>query len=253
MVTILLSNDDGYDAPGLTALEEALSGLGRLVIVAPDREQSGSAHSLTLNHPLRVHRIAEDRYRVDGTPTDCVNLAMFQILKSGRPDLVVSGINCGYNLGDDVTYSGTVAAALEGVLLEVPSFAVSVASKRPVDYGPAAQIARQLAETILENGLPQATLLNVNVPPRPHRGVRITRQGRRVYTEGVVERTDPQGRAYYWIGGPPPTWHPDDDSDFAAAQRGEISVTPLQLDLTNHKFLDELRSWKLSFHEEGSE
>jgi 5'-nucleotidase len=253
MATILISNDDGYDAPGLRAMAEGLAGLGRVVVVAPDREQSGAAHALTLNHPLRVHRIREDHYRVEGTPTDCVNLGIFHLLKGQRPDLVVSGINCGYNLGDDVTYSGTVAAALEGLLLEVPSFAVSLSSQAPQDYGPAADVARTVATTVLERGLPADTLLNINVPPVAHRGMRITRQGRRLYSEGVVERTDPQGRTYYWIGGPPPTWRPDPLSDFAAVQRGEVSVTPLHLDLTHHRVLEEIRGWNLPFCEEGVE
>ena len=173
-MTILISNDDGYDAPGLKALEEELSRLGRVVVVAPDREQSGAAHSLTLNHPLRVHEVGEDRYRVEGTPTDCVNLAIFQLLKDGRPDLVVSGINRGYNLGDDVTYSGTVAAALEGVLLEIPSFAISLNSRGEVDFGPAARVAGQVARLVLAQGLPRDTLLNINVPSGDPREMRIT-------------------------------------------------------------------------------
>ncbi len=246
-MTILISNDDGYDAPGLKALEEELSRLGRVVVVATDSEQSGAAHSLTLNHPLRVHPVGENRYRVEGTPTDCVNLAIFQLLKDGRPDLVVSGINRGYNLGDDVTYSGTVAAALEGVLLEIPSFAISLNSRGEVDFGPAARVAAQVARLVLAQGLPRDTLLNINVPSGDPKEMRITRQGRRVYSEGVVERTDPQGRAYYWIGGPPPSWHPDPQSDFAAVQRGEVSVTPLHLDLTNHRVLQEMRDWDLPF------
>lgn len=246
-MTILLSNDDGYDAPGLKALEQELSSLGRVVVVAPDREQSGAAHSLTLNHPLRVHQVDENCYRVEGTPTDCVNLAIFQLLKDDRPNLVVSGINRGYNLGDDVTYSGTVAAALEGVLLEIPSFAVSLNSRGAVDFGPAARVAGQVARLVLAQGLPRDTLLNINVPSGDPTEMRITRQGRRVYSEGVVERTDPQGRAYYWIGGPPPSWHPDPQSDFAAVERGEVSVTPLHLDLTNHRVLPEMRDWDLPF------
>lgn len=246
-MTILLCNDDGYDAPGLNALEAELSVLGPVVVVAPDREQSGAAHSLTLNHPLRVHQVAENRYRVEGTPTDCVNLAVFQLLKDRRPDLVVSGINRGYNLGDDVTYSGTVAAALEGVLLQIPSFAISLTSRGGQDFGPAARVAGQVARLVLANGLPKDTLLNINVPSGEPKEMRITRQGRRIYTEGVVERIDPQGRAYYWIGGPAPSWQPDPQSDFAAVQRGEVSVTPLHLDLTNHRVLQELRGWDLPF------
>ena len=247
MATILLSNDDGFDAPGLAALADGLASLGRIIVVAPDREQSGSSHSLTLHQPLRVKRIAEDRYRVEGTPTDCIHLAVLHLMKGSRPDLVVSGINRGYNLGDDVTYSGTVAAALEALLLGVPSIAMSRGSRPPLEFGPSAEIAMLLARQVLERGLPRGTFLNVNVPPGEGHGFRVTRQGRRVYGQGVIERLDPKGRAYYWVGGEPPGARPDPGSDLAAVARGEVSVTPLHGDWTNHAAQDVLGKWELPF------
>ena len=245
MSIILLSNDDGYDAPGLAALADALSPLGRIVVVAPDRNLSGSSHAMTLRQPVRVEPMQPDRYRVEGTPTDCVNLAIAHLLKGSRPDLVVSGINCGHNLGDDVTYSGTVAAALEALLLEVPAIAVSRASTPPVDYSAAAAVARRLAEEVLARGLPRDTLLNVNVPPGEGHAVEVTRQGRRVYGKGVEERQDPLGRTYYWIGGQSAGARPDPDSDLASVARGKVSVTPLHSDWTNHAAREALRGWEL--------
>lgn len=257
MTTILVTNDDGIGVPGLTVLARALSALGRVVIVAPDRDQSAVSHALTLKQPLRVRRHSEDAYSVDGTPTDCVNLAVFNILGK-KLDLVVSGINRGYNLGDDVTYSGTVAAAFEGTLLGYPSIAVSRAALTesgfsgpnwPHDpeetYESAAAFAALLARRVLANGMPEDTLLNVNVPLPPLRGVRVTRLGRRVYTEGVIERLDPSGRQYYWIGGAPPEWTHDPRSDHAAVSDGCVSVTPLHLDLTHDRVMEELSGWRL--------
>jgi len=251
MATVLLSNDDGYDASGLRALADALRPLGRVVVVAPDRNRSGSSHAMTLHYPVRVEQLEEDRYRVDGTPTDCVNLGIVHLLREARPDLVVSGINRGYNLGDDVTYSGTVAAALEALLLGVPAIAVSRSPALPLDYAAAASIATRLARETLRRGLPPDTLLNVNVPAGGEHPVRITRQGRRVYEEGVEERRDPKGRVYYWIGGGPSKSLPDPTSDLAAVERGEISVTPLHCDWTNHAALERLRGWDLPFAAEA--
>jgi len=255
--TILVTNDDGLGVPGLTVLARALSGVGRVVIVAPDRDQSAVSHALTLKQPLRVRRHAENIYSVDGTPTDCVNLGIFNILCK-RVDLVVSGINRGYNLGDDVTYSGTVAAAFEGTLLGYPSFAVSRAAMTdsgfsganwphdPEDtYECAAAFAAGLARQILGRGMPEDTILNVNVPLPPVRGVRTTRLGKRIYKEGVVERFDPSGRQYYWIGGTPPEWTEDSRSDYAAVVDGCVSVTPLHLDLTNDRVMATIASWNL--------
>jgi 5'-nucleotidase len=257
VTTILVTNDDGIGVPGLTALARALSEVGRVVVVAPDRDQSAVSHALTLTHPLRVKRHAEDVYSVDGTPTDCVNLGVFNIL-SKKVDLVVSGINRGFNLGDDVTYSGTVAAAFEGRLLGYPAIAVSRSVLPPhapresawpheleETYEPAAAFATVLARTVLEKGIPDDTLLNVNVPLPPLRSVRVTRLGRRVYTEGVIERLDPSGRQYYWIGGAPPEWTHDPRSDHAAVSDGCVSVTPLHLDLTHDRVMEELSGWRL--------
>ena len=251
MARILVANDDGIDAPGIGALAAALAPVGDVVVVAPDREQSGSAHSLTLHHPLRVKELGPDRFAVQGTPTDCINLGIFHLMKDHRPDLVVSGINHGYNLGDDVTYSGTVAAALEAALLEVPSFAISRSSEPPLDFTAAGEIACVVARQILERGLPADTLLNVNVPPGGRGAMRITRQGRRIYSEGIVERHDPKGRTYFWIGGDPPGARPDPQSDFAAVARGEVSITPLHLDWTNEQALVSLRDWELPFATES--
>jgi 5'-nucleotidase len=257
VTTILVTNDDGIGVPGLTALARALTSVGRVVIVAPDRDQSAVSHALTLTHPLRVKRHAEDIYSVDGTPTDCVNLGVFNILEK-KVDLLVSGINRGYNLGEDVTYSGTVAAAFEGRLLGYPAFAVSRALLPAQDpgtvawpqemeesYEPAASFAAGLARTVLERGMPDDAVLNVNVPLAPLRGVRVTRLGRRIYTEGVIERLDPSGRQYFWIGGSPPTWTADERSDHHAVTSGCISVTPLHLDMTHDRLMDTLVSWNL--------
>jgi len=242
---ILLTNDDGIGAAGLRCLEEALGPLGRLTVIAPDREQSASSHALTLHRPLRVNRQGKTLYSVDGTPTDCVNLGILNLLAE-RPRLVVSGINRGLNLGDDITYSGTVAAAFEGTLLGIPSFAVSQeAGEEEPDFSRAAGFAAVLAQKVLDHPFPPGILLNVNVPAGTPRGVRRTRQGRRIYHQGVVERTDPAGRQYYWLGGIPPRWDEGADSDFAAIRDGYISVTPLHLDLTHQPFLKELENWDL--------
>jgi len=245
--SILVTNDDGIAAPGIHVLARELSAVGEVTIIAPDREQSASSHALTLHRPLRVNRQGDRLYSVDGTPTDCINLGILNLLAS-RPRLVVSGINRGMNLGDDITYSGTVAAAFEGTLLGVPSFAVSQeVDEREVDFGRAARYAALLARRILEHPLPPGTLLNVNVPRSQPKGTRLTRQGRRTYHQGVVERTDPSGRQYYWLGGIPPRWDEDPDSDFAAIREGYVSLTPLHLDLTHYPLLEEMKNSGLSF------
>jgi 5'-nucleotidase len=242
---ILITNDDGFGAEGLKALEESLSDLGDVWVVAPDREQSGQGHALTLNHPLRLERRGPRHVAVQGTPTDCIYLGVNQILP-GRPSLVASGINRGTNLGDDITYSGTVSAAFEATLMNVPAFAISQQSwEGRIDYERASRFARTLSEEVLGRGLPPDTLLNVNVPHVPARGVRVTRQGKRLYPGGVIERRDPKGRTYYWIGGAPAEWEADPESDFAALEEGFISLTPLHLDLTNHRVLEEVRRWRL--------
>ena len=247
-VSILITNDDGYGAEGLKALEESLSAIGTVWVIAPDREQSGQGHALTLNEPLRFQRRAGRHFVVQGTPTDCVYLGINTILsREERPGIVVSGINRGYNLGDDITYSGTVSAAFEATLMSLPAFAISqeIGRDTAVDFTAAARCARVLAEAILARGMPPDTLLNVNVPRHPPKGLRITHQGRRIYPGGVIERYDPKGRAYYWIGGQPADWEDDPKSDFAALADGLVSVTPLHLDLTNYKVMDHIRRWKL--------
>jgi 5'-nucleotidase len=246
--SILVTNDDGIAAPGLHALARELATVGEVTLIAPDREQSAASHALTLHRPLRVNRQAERVFSVDGTPTDCINLGILNLL-AVRPRLVVSGINRGMNLGDDITYSGTVAAAFEGTLLGVPSFAVSQEAKPgETDFNTAARYAALLARRVLDSPLPAGTLLNVNVPRGEPKGTRLTRQGRRTYHQGVVERTDPSGRRYYWLGGIPPEWDEDPDSDFAAIREGFVSLTPLHLDLTHYPLLHELQERGLELH-----
>jgi 5'-nucleotidase len=248
-ICILVTNDDGVQAEGLRRLRRAVSGLGRVVVVAPERQQSGASHALTLSDPLRSNEVEKDVIAVDGTPTDCVLLAMRGLLET-RPSLLVSGMNHGPNLGDDVTYSGTVAAAFEGTLLGLPSIAISVSSWEECQFDAAERFATTIAKSVLENGLPEGTLLNVNVPsipPEEVKGVKVTKLGKRVYRDAVVKKTDPRGRAYYWIGGQPPIWCEGEETDFEAVEHGMISVTPLQLDLTDYKSIHTVRTWDLKF------
>lgn len=244
---ILVTNDDGVFAPGINALGEALRELGRVVVVAPDREKSAVSHSLTLNHPLRIAELAKDMYSVDGTPTDCVHLAMHVILKDQRPDLLVSGINNGGNLGQDVTYSGTVWAALEGHFMGVPSAAVSLVDDRSSDYRPAARFAARVARWIQRKGLPPDTVLNINVPDDPDQDLdrfAITRMGYHRFEESVVGNTDPRGKSYYWIAGRKVPSREGIETDVGAVQAGFISVTPLHADMTKYAALEELKGWK---------
>jgi 5'-nucleotidase len=243
-LNILVSNDDGIHAPGLVALASALEVVGEVNVVAPDREQSAVGHALTLHRPLRVEPLGARRFAVNGTPTDCVNLAILGILPV-RPDVVVSGINSGSNLGDDVTYSGTVSAAMEGSLLGVPALAVSLLDAgEDADYGPAAREAVELTRLLLEERGSGVTLVNVNVPRGEPRGRRLTRLSRRVYSEKVTEERDPRGKLYYWIGAGPPAWESGEDTDFAAVHAGYVSVTPLHLDLTSYDGLQALKAWE---------
>jgi 5'-nucleotidase len=244
---ILVTNDDGIHAAGLTALAGALEELGEVWIVAPDREQSAVGHALTLHRPLRVERLGERKLSVNGTPSDCVNLGVLGILPE-PPVLVVSGINHGSNLGDDVTYSGTVSAAMEGTLLGVPSMAISQADPDVDGFESAVPVARLVAARVLVEGLPAKTLLNVNVPRGEMRGIRMTRLGHRVYREKVVREVDPRGRPYYWIGAGPPEWQEDDASDIAAVHGGLASVTPLHLDLTHYGALGRMADWEGSLN-----
>ncbi len=241
---ILATNDDGVYSPGLTMLASALKDLGEVWVVAPDREQSAVSHSLTLHRPLLVEKIMEKVFSVNGTPTDCVNLAVGGLLP-GKPDLVVSGINKGANLGEDVTYSGTVSAAFEAALMGIPAFAVSMAAREDFIFKTAADFARRLGTAILNQKTGGHTLLNVNVPNLPARevrGVRVTRQGRRVYGGSVLERIDPRGKKYYWIGGDAENWTELPDADHEAVRQGFISVTPLRLDLTDFDAIKGLKA-----------
>ena len=243
---ILLSNDDGIHSAGLKALHEALKDEHEVVVVAPDRERSAAGHSLTLHHPLRVVEVSPGWFSVDGTPTDCVHLALNGLLPEPKPEMVVAGINMGANLGSDITYSGTVAAAFEGTLSGVPAVAVSLASQGPFEFGPAAEFSAELVRKVGHHGLPDNTLLNVNVPDLPRdriRGVHVTRQGKSVYGEAIVEKVDPRGRKYFWIGNGSAEWDPQGDTDLDAVEEGVISITPLHLNLTNEEAHQELMKW----------
>lgn len=243
---ILATNDDGVYSPGLTILAKAVRELGDVYVVAPDREQSAVSHALTLHRPLLVEQVMDRVFAVNGTPTDCVNLAVGGLLPR-MPDIVVSGINKGGNLGDDVTYSGTVSAAFEAALIGLPAIAVSMVARQDFIFQGAAEFAARLARVILDKGLGKGTLLNVNVPnlpPSEIRGVKVTRQGRRIYGGSVLERIDPRGKKYYWIGGEVENWVESPDADHEAVRQGYISVTPLKLDLTDEGALDELRKWE---------
>ena len=247
---ILLSNDDGVLARGLDALRRALEGTGEVFVVAPERDQSGASRSLTLDRPLRVRRMGDRVYSVDGTPTDCVLLAVRGIPDMVRvlPDLIVSGINHGPNLGDDVTYSGTVAAAAEGSLMGITGVAISLSSWEPAHFETAARVARIVVDQLRERPVPAGTLLNINVPDLPFaslRGTQVTRLGRRVYPDVIVAELDPRGKPCYWIGGDKPTWVPGEGTDFEAVEAGFVSITPLRLDLTDHGVLEQVRSWSL--------
>jgi len=238
MTRILVTNDDGYRSDGLHALAQALKGIGAVTIVAPVTEASAIGHALTLRHPLRLESIGDGVYAVDGTPTDCVNIAVTQVLE-GLPDLVVSGINKGWNLGDDVTYSGTVAGALEAALLGIPAIAVSLRQTRgDYDFSHAARAAALMAEALLRRPLPPRTFLNINVPKGQPKGYRATVQAKRNHVTSVAERHDPKGRPYYWIEEGQNDWHPHDRSDYQAVRDGYVSITPLQPDLTAHDILD---------------
>ncbi|MGH8225943.1 MAG: 5'/3'-nucleotidase SurE [Gammaproteobacteria bacterium] len=239
MLSILVSNDDGVNAPGLARLAAALAPLGEVTVVAPDRNRSGASNSLTLDVPLRVTKLANGFLAVNGTPTDCVHLAITGLLDNA-PDLVVSGINHGPNLGDDVLYSGTVAAAMEGRFLGRPAIAVSLVAGEPAHYETAARVARLLVERLEGMALPRETLLNVNVPDRPWAelaGLRATRLGARHRAEHTVRMTDPHARPVYWVGEPGAAADAGEDTDFAAIAAGAVSVTPLTVDLTRHASL----------------
>jgi len=246
---ILCTNDDGYLATGIRVLAAAAHSLGAVTVVAPDREQSATSHSLTLHHPLRARRTPDGVHVVDGTPTDCVILALSELLIE-RPDLCVSGVNHGPNMGEDVLYSGTVAAAMEATVIGIPAIAFSYAGDRPEDLEGWESVVRSVLSSILrQDRFPKDTLFNVNLPstdPADVRGIKVTSLGRRRYAESITRANDPSGKEYFWIGGGSVTWRGPEDSDFQAVQDGYVSVTPLHLDLTNYKLLEEIRAWELT-------
>jgi 5'-nucleotidase len=245
MPCILVTNDDGVHSEGIKALADALKPFGDVTVVAPIQEASAIGHALTLRRPLRIDTIGSGVFAIDGTPTDCVNLAITTVLKR-KPDLIVSGINKGWNLGDDVTYSGTVSGALEGALLEIPSIAVSTQRvKDECEFGPSAVAAASVAHAVLERGLPKFTLLNINTPKGPNKGFKVTVQARRNHVTVVSERMDPRHREYYWIEEGENEWEPHDRSDYQAVRDGYISITPLQPDMTAHEALDYVEGLQL--------
>ncbi len=244
---ILITNDDGIYAPALEKMKQELTPFGRVVIVAPDRDQSATSHSLTLHRPFRIRPHGEDAYSVDGTPTDCVVTAWYGLLEQ-PPNMVISGINQGPNMGEDVFYSGTVAAAIEGTLQGAPSIAASLVTREPADFAESARFIARLVRQVLDHGLPRRQLLNVNIPHLPWiqiKGVELTRLGSRVYRDTLVKKVDPRGRDYYWIGGEDPVWEPQSGTDFHAVSEGSISVTPMRLDLTDERALVDLHAWHL--------
>lgn len=251
---ILVTNDDGVQAPGLLALAQEMRKLGKVTVFAPDKNWSASGHVKTMDRPLRVRETTladgSSAYTSDGAPSDCVALPLLGLIQE-KIDIVVSGINPNANLGHDVTYSGTVTAAMEAVIDGLPGIAVSLDSpennKSKLDYSAAASVARQVTRRVLKKGLPEGVVLNVNVPYLPKdelKGFMITRQGLRLYRDELDRRFDPRGRPYYWIGGQAPTGVDEPGTDFGALRAGYVSITPLQLDLTHHKMVDELKKWK---------
>ena len=246
---ILCTNDDGYMATGLSALARAVGDYGSVTVVAPDREQSATSHALTIHHPLRARRSADGAFVVDGTPTDCVILAVSELLEESV-DFCLSGINHGPNMGEDVLYSGTVAAAMEATVLGIPSIALSFAGRDHEEleaWGPL--LTRLLGALLSQEAFPADTLLNVNLPPVPPdevRGIKVTSLGKRRFKDSLTRALDPSGKEYFWIGGGVTAWSGSEDADFRAVKEGYVSVTPLHLDLTNYELLEEIRAWDLT-------
>ncbi|VAX07737.1 5'-nucleotidase SurE [hydrothermal vent metagenome] len=242
---ILLSNDDGYQAPGLKALAEGLAGIAVVTVVAPERNRSGASNSLTLDRPLRANEMSNGVISVDGTPTDCVHLAITGLLDE-EPDMVVAGINDGANLGDDVLYSGTVAAATEGRFLGYPAMAVSMASFEPEHFATGVLVALKMVQRLRQHPLSADTIINVNVPDLPYdelKGYLATRLGHRHKAEAVIKSADPRGRTIYWVGPAGPEQDAGPGTDFHAVREGYVSITPLQIDLTQHSLLPEMQGW----------
>jgi len=242
---ILITNDDGIHSDGIAALESALREIGDIYVVAPESEMSGAAHSLTLARPLRIRQIDERHWTVDGTPTDCVTLAINQILAPDiRPTICASGINHGANLGDDATYSGTVAGALEATILGVPGLAFSLVANRSHDFSESVKIVRQVTERALREGIPDGTLLNVNIPKGSPKGLKVTKQGFKTARPVISEHIDPRGKLYYWIGEVREGFRAEGGTDFEAVDEGYVSITPMRSDLTSHSALELIRSWE---------
>lgn len=244
-IRILITNDDGYHSEGIIALENALSEVGDCFVVAPASEMSGASHSLTLARPLRIRQIDARHWTVDGTPTDCVTLALNQILSDEiRPHICVSGINHGANLGDDATYSGTVAGAMESTILGVPGLAFSLVANRNHDFSESAKVAKEMTEKALRDGIPENTLLNINVPKGEPKGIRVTKQGFKSARPVIKENIDPRGKPYYWIGEVRDGFRAEGGTDFEAIDEGFVSVTPMRADLTNHPAIEILKNWE---------
>ncbi|QYO62057.1 5'/3'-nucleotidase SurE [Leptolyngbya sp. 7M] len=242
---ILITNDDGIHSEGIAALEAAMREIGEVYVVAPESEMSGASHSLTLARPLRIRQIDERHWTIDGTPTDCVTLALNQILAPDiRPDICVSGINHGANMGDDATYSGTVAGAMEATILGVPGLAFSLVAYRSHDFTESARIAREVTSKALAEGIPPGTLLNVNVPKGVPKGIRVTKQGFKSARPVISEHIDPRGKLYYWIGEERNGFLAEGGTDFEAVEEGYVSVTPMRTDLTNYLVLEDLKTWE---------
>lgn len=240
---ILITNDDGIQSEGIITLYEKLKANYNVVVVAPDRERSAISRALTLYRPLRVERVDDDKFSVDGTPTDCVNLAVNCLFKN-RIKMVVSGINKGANMAEDITYSGTVSAAMEGLLLAVPSIAISLAARENFIFETAAKVAMGLVKNVLKKGLPYDTLLNVNVPNVIYdnlKGIKVTRMGKKRYSDNIIEKKDPRGKKYYWLGGEEIGYEKLGDSDMEAIAEGFVSITPIHLDLTNYAAMESLK------------
>ncbi|MBI5207204.1 MAG: 5'/3'-nucleotidase SurE [Candidatus Firestonebacteria bacterium] len=243
---IIITNDDGIDSPGLHAMAKALASLGNIYIIAPNEEKSAIGHSVTIHHPLRAKILKENVVSLFGTPADCIIFGVLYLLKKQKIDLIASGINLGPNLGDDVTYSGTIGAAMEGTLLKIPSIAVSLTGKKHNDFSAAISFTNKIAKYVIKNGLPEMTLLNINVPNEKVdniKGYLLTKQGKGIYRDNIVEKVDPRGRKYFWIDGDEPRWELTDsgDTDFYAVANNYISVTPLSLNLTNYSVLETMR------------
>lgn len=246
MKRILLTNDDGFFASGITALEKVLDTKYEVFIVAPDRERSAVSHSLTLHNPLRIRKISDKKYITDGTPTDCILLALHNIILNIPPDLIISGINNGANMGEDVLYSGTVAAAIEGMNSGIPSIAVSLTSREKGSFEQAAKIVDFLLQNDLKSIIFPDTILNINIPPlsiKEIKGVKLTSLGHRKYSDFILERKDPHGESYYFIGGDPPKWFGNDKSDYSAIKQGYVSITPLKVDMTYKEIYAKIQPW----------